>query len=78
MEKLKAVGSDMTNSPWQRFGATKAMNEMRTSYSEKASFEKDEQKKQAFEENAASITKMIEEVKESETNDQLKSIYMRF
>ncbi len=78
MQKLKAVGIDMSRSPWQRFGATKAMNEMRESYTEQASLEKDELKKTELEGSAASITEMIEEVKEKETNDQLKSIYMRF
>jgi aminopeptidase N len=78
LQKLKAVGVDMDKSPWQRFGATKAMNEMRKSYEEKASEEKDEQKKSELEENAASITQLIEEVKSKETNDRLKSIYSRF
>ena len=78
MHKLKSVGIDMARSPWQRFAATKAMNEMRNAYFEKANTEKDEEKKEAMEQNAASITEMIEEVKSKETNDQLKSIYMRF
>jgi len=78
LQKLKAVGLDMSNSPWQRFGATKAMNEMRTSYNEQAIVESDEQKKNQLEENVESITEMIEEVKSKETNDRLKSIYMRF
>ncbi len=78
MQKLKAVGVDMSKSPWQRFAATKAMNEMRTSYTDQASNENDEQKKNELEENAASITELIEEVKSKETSDRLKSIYMQF
>ncbi len=78
MQKLKTVGVDMSRSPWQRFAATKAMNEMRQSYAMQASQEKNEQKRTELEGNAASITQLIEEVKSKETNDQLKSIYMRF
>lgn len=78
MQKLKSVGIDMNNSPWQRFGATKAMSDMRNVFTEQANNEKDKQKKITLEESADSITQMIEEVKTKETNDQLKSIYMQF
>lgn len=78
MKKLKSVGIDKSKSPWQRFAATKAMNDMRNVFSEKAELESNEQKKSELEENARLITEMIEEIKERETNDQLKSIYFQF
>ena len=75
---LRDLATNMGQSPWRRFGATKTLNDMRGVYLDMADKTDDQMKKTELEGNAASVTRMIEEVKSKETNDQLKAIYSTF
>jgi aminopeptidase N len=75
---LKDISTNMGQSPWRRFGAMKAMNDMRGFYLDEADKKDDELMKNELQGNAAAITRMMDEVKSKETNDQLKAIYNNF
>ncbi|MFT5165572.1 MAG: aminopeptidase N [Saprospiraceae bacterium] len=75
---LKDISTDMGQSPWRRFGAMKTLNDMRGFYLDLADKKEDELVKNELQSNAAAITRMIEEIKSRETNDQLKAIYNNF
>lgn len=70
--KLKGLATDMSQSPWRRFGITSGLNELREEY--KASAEPDA----GNAERINLLTKVIDEIKAKETNGQLKSIYGNF
>ncbi len=75
---LKDISVNMGQSPWRRFGAMKALNDMRGHYLDLADKAENDSSKIELEGNAAAITRMIEEIKVKETNDQLKGIYNNF
>jgi len=77
MEKLKGLATNMIQSPWRRLAATKAMNDMRSEYQTRAS-KTEGQKKTDLLANADTITKLIEEIKSKEENDQLKDLYNNY
>ena len=76
--QLKDISINMGQSPWRRLGAMKTLNDMRGFYLDQADKKEDEQMKTDLEGNAAAVSRMIEEVKAKETNDQLKAIYNSF
>ncbi len=77
MEKLKGIAVNMGQSPWRRFAATKSINDMRGAY--QAEVPKVEgENKTALLAYVESITKMIDEIKAKETNDELQMFYKSF
>jgi len=61
--KLNNFATNLDNSPWKRFGAIKALHDLKSSYMDKNMKAK-----------AEPITIMLNRIKERETNDQLKAI----
>ena len=76
--KLKTIATDMTQSPWRRFGVTKNLSDLRSEYREMAQGESDTAKSAQLEAKVNVITEMIEDIKTKETNEQLKAIYGNF
>ncbi len=67
MTKLKDISTNMGQNPWRRFGAAKAINDLRGEYSSKAMTDK-----------VTALTELINEIKSAETNGQLKNLYESF
>ncbi len=59
---LKNMATDQSISPWKRFACAKAINEFRKKYMKDQSF-------------ASNLAKMLVEIKQKETNGQLKAVY---
>ncbi len=76
--KLKGMAMDQGVSPWKRLGAARAITQMRDEVDDMASNAKDAEKKAALKYNAEELKKMFEQIKENETNDQLKAFYRQF
>lgn len=75
MENLQKMATNMDQSLWRRFGATRSLNQMRNYYNDLAKEESDEARKATLKQNVEKISKMIEDIKKVETNDQLQSLY---
>ena len=63
MGKLKEIGVNQTQSPWRRFACAKAINDVRKKYKTQANT------------NYSELTKMLSEIVNKESNDQLKAIF---
>jgi len=61
--KLNTYATNFDNSPWKRFGAIKALYDLKSNYMD-----------QGMNAKAEPITIMLNRIKERETNDQLKAI----
>lgn len=67
VEKLKAIALAGSSSPWLRFSATRALNEMRNAYAES-----EQEEERALHDKALGI---IKEAKAMEKNEQLRAYY---
>lgn len=67
VDKIKAVSLNSQTSPWRRFGATKAIADLRNALREKGNTAK-----------ADGLNKLLEEIKEKETDPTLKLYYGMF
>ena len=65
--KLKPIAFDQMKSPWLRFSATRALNEMRKAFAESSD--------DAEKEFSATLLEVVKEIKASEKNTQLQSYY---
>jgi hypothetical protein len=74
MTKLKDIATDMSQSLWRRFGATRAINTMASYYEEQAAAAEDEAKTQ-YAELVDQLDAMLDEIQEKETDSQLQSLY---
>jgi aminopeptidase N len=63
MGKVRDIGVNQAQSPWRRFAAAKALNDLRKKYKGKSGT------------MYADLTKMLNEVISKESNDQLKAIF---
>jgi aminopeptidase N len=63
MNKVREIGVNQSQSPWRRFAAAKAINDLRKKYKSKSPT------------MYADLTKMLNEIIAKESNDQLKSIF---
>jgi aminopeptidase N len=63
MTKLKDIGVNQAQSPWRRFACAKAINDVRKKYKTQANT------------NYSELTKMLSEIANKESNDQLKAIF---
>jgi len=61
--KLNKFATNLDNSPWKRFGAIKALHDLKSNYMD-----------QGMKVKAEPITIMLNRIKERETNEQLKAI----
>ncbi|MEY4135425.1 MAG: M1 family metallopeptidase [Saprospiraceae bacterium] len=77
-ETLKSIALDITQNPWRRLGATRALNDMGNAYRKKADSTRDAQTKANLEAKVASISKALDEIKFFEPNEELKAIYQQF
>lgn len=75
---LRGISLDAAQSPWRRLGATRALNEMRNFFRAKANKTKDATEKARLESKVSDISKMMDEVKLFEPNQELKAIYQQF
>lgn len=75
IQKLRTMALDAAQSPWRRLGATKSLNDFRNIYRAQGNQAKQAVDKTAFEKKVTEISRMIEEVKTFESNQELKSIY---
>jgi aminopeptidase N len=66
-ERLKAIALNMETSQFRRFGATKAIADLRNGFTQKGDTAK-----------AGALNKLIEEIKEKETDETLKFYYGSF
>lgn len=74
MTKLKSIATDMSQSLWRRFGATRAINSMRSFYQEQAADAEGEMKT-TYTDQIAKLNEMLDEIVEKETDSQLQSLY---
>ena len=63
MGKLKDIGVNQAQSPWRRFACAKAINDVRKKYKTQANT------------NYSELTKMLSEIVNKESNEQLKAIF---
>ena len=63
MSKLKDIGVNQAQSPWRRFACAKAINDVRKKYKTQANT------------NYSELTKMLTEIVNKESNEQLKAIF---
>ncbi len=75
---LKSLALDITQNPWRRLGATRALNDMRNAYRKEANNSRDTQIRASLEAKVANISKAIDEIKFFEPNEDLKAIYLQF
>lgn len=77
-ETLKSISLDITQNPWRRLGATRALNDMRNAYRKQANNTRDTQIRANLEAKVANISKTLDEIKFFEPNEELKAIYQQF
>lgn len=78
-EKLAAIGTNMSESPWLRFGSMGALNDLHVAAVEQMGMETNtEEDNSSLKELDAKIVKLIEDVKAAETNPQLQGFYQSF
>lgn len=63
MKKLKDIGVNQSQSPWRRFACAKAINDVRKKYKTQAN------------DKYSELTKMLTEIVNNESNEQLKAIF---
>ncbi len=75
--RLKEMALNASQSPWRRMAATKSLNDMRNAFRAKGNATKDPAARQALEEKVTEISRIIEEIKLFEPNEQLKASYQQ-
>ena len=75
--RLKEMALNASQSPWRRMAATKSLNDMRNAFRAKGNATKDPEAKRALEEKVTEISRIIEEIKVFEPNQELKAIYQQ-
>lgn len=76
--KLKNIAVNMGQSPWRRFAATKAINDLHGTLYQYVNDETDAAKGEQVKVNDNKLIQMIDEIKSIETNGQLKGFYSNF
>ena len=74
---LKEMAVDQAQSPWRRYGATKAMADLRTEY-EGALPSATDLDRNRYTQKINQLTEIVNMIKEKESNGQLKQIYQGF
>ncbi len=75
VEKLKEIAVNDGQSIMKRLAAAKSVNDIRNFYRTQANESEDEAAKNAFEKHVEELNEIMEQIKEQETNTQLKQIY---
>ena len=78
LSKLHGLGIDSSQSLWRRFGATKTLNDLKMSLTQAVQQIEAAETKAAVQATVDQITTYIQEIKEKETDNQLKGIYENF
>ena len=74
---LRTMALDEGYSPWHRLGATKALNDLRSIFVERAEGTKQTNEKTVLDKKVSDLSRMIEEIKTFEKNPELKAIYQQ-
>ena len=74
-DKFQGVATDMSNTPWRRVAAARAMVEMRSALLQQSNAEADEDVKARLTEKIEALARALESVKAAETDPDIKSIY---
>ena len=78
-EKLKAIGTDMGQSPWRRFGSMSALNTLHAELIDRMYDEElTEEEMTELSDADNMVVEMIEAIKAAETNPQLLGFYQSF
>lgn len=72
---LEKITLDLSQSPWRRLAAMKALNDLRNSYRSRANELETTEAKEELEKIVDHITKIMEKVKGMETDNNLKNMY---
>lgn len=75
MAKLQAIATDPKQSLWRRFAATKALLDMSGAFRNRAEESDDAGRKEAFQAKADELRKLVEEIRDAETDEDIKGIY---
>lgn len=73
--KLNAIASDLSQSPWRRVASTKSLHDMRTTFKEKMQTISDTTEQGQLKTKIEEIDGMIERIKALETDEQIKALY---
>ena len=71
---LKEMAVDMGQSPWRRYGATKALSDLRNEYQAAVEASKEEERNR-YTLKVNQLTEIVDFIKKTETNSQLLQIY---
>ena len=78
LQKIKAKALDINKSPWQKLAIANAINNMRNEYRKRANKSKESRTKELLESQVEKISAMLDEIRSSETNERLKSLYDQY
>ena len=73
--KLDAIASDLSQSPWRRVASTKSLHDMRNTFKEKVQILSDTNAQDQLNVKIKEIDTMIERIKALETDEQIKALY---
>lgn len=74
-QKFNSIASDLSQSPWRRVAATKALHDMRTTYRDQVEGMEDMAEQEKLKAKIEELNAMIEKIKALETDEQIKSLY---
>ena len=77
-KKLKGVAMNMGQSPWRRFAATKAINDLHGEVYGRANDVTDETEQTDLTSKDNMLIQLIEDIKSTEENEQLLQFYANF
>lgn len=77
-DKLKAIAVDMNSTAWKRFAATNGINLLHVEMAKRAGMPENKQKSEALRTQDEQLKSMIRDIKNAETNNQLKMYYSNF
>ena len=78
IDVFKSLALNMGQSPWKRFAAAKALDDLRSDYRRHAGTIKDATQKDKASKAIAKLTEVIETIKAAETHEDVKMYYGRF
>lgn len=75
MNRLREIGTNQQQSPWRRLAATKTMTDLANEWQATANRANDAEEKQRLNQQVDQLKKYLEQIKDAEENDQLRSLY---
>ena len=74
---LRKMALDSAQNPWRRLGATKSLNDFRNIFRTQSNQSKQSEAKLVLEKKVSELTRMLDEIKTFEPNEELKAIYQQ-